>query len=189
LIYATSDGEGLGSTFRVILPTMIVHADRLLEAPREHPRSDRRTIDRTPRRLNGIHVFAVDDEGDALTLLREILEEAGAHVTTLSSAGEVLEAIQITVPDALITDIGMPETDGFELIRRIRQSPDRAIRDIPAAALTAYARSEDRTRTLRGGFQMHLSKPIDPGELVAAVEALVRRGDLSLSLPVDQDSR
>jgi PAS domain S-box-containing protein len=181
LIHATSDGEGLGSTFRVELPTMIVHADRVLEAPREHPRTDRSTIDRTPGRLNGIHVLAVDDESDALTLLREILQQAGAHVTTSSSAAEVLDAIQMAVPDVLITDIGMPEIDGFELIRRIRQSPDRAIRHIPAAALTAYARSEDRTRTLRSGFQMHLSKPIDPSELVAAVEALVGRGDLSLS--------
>jgi PAS domain S-box-containing protein len=181
LIYATSDGEGLGSTFRVTLPTMIVHADHLLAAPREHPRSERRIIDRETGRLDGVRVFAVDDESDALTLLREILEQAGAQVTTCSSADKALDAIQIAVPDVLITDLGMPGTDGFELIRRIRQWPDRAIREMPVAALTAYARSEDRTRTLRSGFHMHLSKPIDPNELVAAVEALVRRGDVSVS--------
>jgi PAS domain S-box-containing protein len=186
LIYATSDGEGLGASFRVELPMMIVQADRVFEAPPGRPPADRLTIDRTPGRLNGINVYAVDDESDGLTLLREILEQAGAHVTILASAGEALAAIQATVPDALITDIGMPEMDGFELIRQIRQSPDRAIRDIPAAALTAYARSEDRTRALRSGFQMHLSKPIDPSELVAAVEALVRRGEMSPSQRVDQ---
>jgi CheY-like chemotaxis protein len=176
LIRAASDGEGTGATFRVHLPVMIVHADRSLDAVREHPRAERSATDPGRGRLNGIHVFAVDDEADALTLLREILEQAGAEVTTLSSAEEALDAMETTVPDALITDIGMPGTDGFELIRRIRQSPDGAIRAVPAAALTAYARSEDRTRTLRSGFQLHLSKPIDPGELVAAVEALIRRG-------------
>jgi CheY-like chemotaxis protein len=158
-----------------------LHADPLLQAVRDHPQVERDALDVTGGRLAGIHVFAVDDERDALTLLREVLEQAGAQVTTLSSADDVLEAITKTVPDALISDIGMPGTDGFELIRRIRQSPDRARREIPAAALTAYARSEDRTRTLRSGFQMHLSKPIDPGELVAAVEALVRRGGFSIS--------
>ena len=78
-------------------------------------------------------------------------------------------------PHVLVIDLGMPEIDGFELITRIRKSNDRAVRDLPAAALTAFARSEDRTRALRSGFEMHLAKPIDPGELVASVATLAKR--------------
>jgi len=80
-------------------------------------------------------------------------------------------------PDVLVIDLGMPEMDGFELITRIRKLPDREVRRTPAAALTAFARSEDRTKALRWGFEMHLAKPIDPGELVASVATLARRGD------------
>lgn len=78
-------------------------------------------------------------------------------------------------PDALVVDLGMPQMDGFEVIRRVRGSTDPAIRNIPAAALTACARSEDRTKAPRSGFEMHLAKPVDPGELVASVATLVRR--------------
>jgi CheY-like chemotaxis protein len=123
--------------------------------------------------LGGTHVFAVDDDPDALRLLREILEAAGARVTTAASAAAALQEIRAANPDVLVTDIGMPSMDGFELIRRLRQADDRAVRDIPAAALTAYARSEDRAKTLQSGFQMHLAKPIDPVELASAVKALV----------------
>ena len=100
------------------------------------------------------------------------LEGAGARVTTLASANELPTAMQTTVPDVLLADVGMPGSDGFELIRRIRCWPDLAIRDVPAATLTAYARSEDRTRSVRAGFQLHLAMPIDPSELVTAVAAL-----------------
>ena len=129
-------------------------------------------------RLDGIHVLAVDDEEDSLTLLREILETAGAQVTTVTSGQEALDAVEKIAPRVVIADIGMPGTDGFELIRRIRQWPERSIREVPAAALTAYARSEDRQRALRSGFQVHLAKPIDPGELVVAVAAIARRQHL-----------
>ncbi len=78
-------------------------------------------------------------------------------------------------PHVLVVDLGMPEMDGFELIRRIRKSTNAAIRSLPAAALTAFARSEDRTKALRSGFEMHLAKPVDPGELVASVATLARR--------------
>jgi len=78
-------------------------------------------------------------------------------------------------PQVLIVDLGMPEMDGFEFIKRVRASPDSSIQNIPAAALTAFARSEDRTKALRSGFEMHLAKPVDPGELVASVATLARR--------------
>jgi len=96
-------------------------------------------------------------------------------VTTVSSSRAALARIEAVQPHVLILDIGMLEMDGFELIRQIRSSPNPAVRDLPAAALTAFARSEDRTKALRSGFEMHLAKPIDPGELAASVATLMRR--------------
>jgi PAS domain S-box-containing protein len=172
-INASSDGPGTGSTFRVRLPVMIVHS-RPLEEKRVNPRQESLLpLDQMPD-LSGTHVLAVDDEPDALKLLKEILEAAGAHVTTASSGAAALDKIQSEYPDVLVADLGMPLMDGFELIRRLRQSDDRRMRDLPAAALTAYARSEDRAKTLQSGFEMHLAKPIDPVELASAVKALAR---------------
>ena len=122
--------------------------------------------------LSGVRVLAVDDDEDALALLRVILESAGASVTTMSSGSLALESLDGESPDVLIADIGMPEMDGFELIEKVRGSTNATVRGVRAAALTAYARSEDRARALRSGFQLHLSKPVDPAELIAAVGAL-----------------
>jgi CheY-like chemotaxis protein len=103
-------------------------------------------------------------------------------VTTVDSAQAALDAVLVDRPDVLVADIGMPGMDGFEMIRRLRASADPDVRRIPAAALTAYARSQDRTRALQAGFQMHLAKPVDPSELVAAVVSLPRsHRDASLS--------
>jgi CheY-like chemotaxis protein len=120
-------------------------------------------------------VLAVDDEPDSLRLLTEILEAAGARVTTAKSGAAALEKVESARPDVILADLGMPLMDGFELIQRLRQSPDESVRRLPAAALTAYGRTEDRARTLQAGFEMHLAKPIDPVELAAAVKALARR--------------
>ena len=174
-VHASSGGEGQGATFRVRLPLMIVHPERAA-TPREHPRTERVEPLTELGDLHGVRVLAVDDEADALALLRVVLQTAGADVTTTNSPLEALALIQQTRPEALIVDLGMPEMDGFELIRRLRESPDAAIRSLPAAALTAFARSEDRTKALRSGFELHLAKPVDPGELVASVLTLVRRG-------------
>jgi CheY-like chemotaxis protein len=173
---AASAGQGKGSTFRVRLPVMIVHPERVA-APREHPRTARVEPLGDLGDLNGVHVLAVDDEPDALSLLRVVLETAGARVTTTNSPHEALEMLGTLQPqpDALVVDLGMPEMDGFEVIKRVRASTNPAVRGIPAAALTAFARSEDRTKALRSGFEMHLAKPVDPGELVASVATLVRR--------------
>jgi CheY-like chemotaxis protein len=119
--------------------------------------------------------MAVDDEHDALGLLRDTLEIAGARVSTMTSAPAVLERIAELTPDVLVADIGMPGMDGYDLIKQVRSSTVPAVRDIPAAALTAFARSDDRAKALKSGFELHLSKPVDPGELVAAVASLVRR--------------
>jgi PAS domain S-box-containing protein len=174
-VEASSAGEGQGATFRVRLPLMIVHP-AALEARREHPRTERREALTGLGDLAGIRVLAIDDEEDALTLLRVVLETAGAEVTTLRSPVTALERIEELLPHVLVVDLGMPEMDGFELISRIRKSTKATVRNLPAAALTAFARSEDRTKALRSGFEMHLAKPVDPGELVASVATLARRG-------------
>jgi CheY-like chemotaxis protein len=173
-VAAASDGEGTGATFRVRLPLMILHPDRL-QARREHPEAEGQTPLSGLDDLHGVRVLAVDDEADALALLRIVLETAGAQVITASNPTKVLELIEAEHPDVLVVDLGMPEMDGFELIKTVRASASRVARDVPAAALTAFARSEDRRRALQSGFEMHLSKPVDPGELVASVATLVRR--------------
>jgi CheY-like chemotaxis protein len=160
-IEALSDGLGKGATFRVVLPVTAVSGTGLSASiPVPRPR------------LDGLHVLAVDDEDDALTLLTEILETAGATVTTARSAHEALTALSSKQPHLLLSDVGMPGVDGFEFIARVRQLPARESGGIPAIALTAYARPEDRTRALGAGFQMHLAKPVDPDELLAVVHAL-----------------
>ena len=173
-VEASSAGEGQGATFRVRLPLMIVQPEPL-PTVREHPRTERREPLNALGGLQGIRVLAVDDEEDALTLLRVVLEAAGAEVTTVASPLNALDRIAEARPQVLVIDLGMPELDGFALIKRIRTSKDEAIRNLPAAALTAFARLEDRTKALRSGFEMHLAKPVDPGELVASVATLARR--------------
>jgi signal transduction histidine kinase/CheY-like chemotaxis protein len=174
-ISASSDGPGCGSTFTVTLPLMIVHASTPEPGVREHPRADRGTpvVDAVPR-LDGIHVLAVVDELDSLELLRTVLETAGARVTTSGSGAAALEVLRAERPDVMVADIGMPEMDGIQLIRALRQM-DEPQRSTPAAALTAYARSQDRITSLASGFQMHLVKPIDPLELIVAVSTLAPR--------------
>jgi PAS domain S-box-containing protein len=178
-VEVSSAGEGQGATFRVRLPLMIVQPQRG-DSRREHPRTPGQMALTTLGDLKGIRVLAVDDEEDALTLLRLVLETAGAEVTTVSSSPAALARIEEVRPHVVVIDLGMPEMDGIELISRIRASLVPHVRDVPAAALTAFARSEDRTKALRSGFEMHLAKPVDPGELVASVATLVRRARTAL---------
>jgi PAS domain S-box-containing protein len=173
-VHAQSDGEGRGATFTIRLPVMIVQQEKVLTR-REHPRTEQLAPLTELEGLAGIRVMAIDDEEDALGLLRAVLEAAGAEVTTCSSAQLAIERIASVRPDVLVVDLGMPEMDGFQFISRVRSSPDRHVSDVPAAALTAFTRSNDRTRALRSGFEMHLAKPIDPGELVASLLTLARR--------------
>jgi signal transduction histidine kinase len=174
-IEAASEGEGKGATFCVKLPVMNARAAATEWDNPGRPRADRVTAYAARSPLSGVRVLAVDDDKDALALVRLILESAGASVTTKSSASLALESLDEESPDVLIADIGMPEMDGFELIEKIRGSTNAMVRDVRAAALTAYARSEDRAKTLSCGFQVHLSKPVDPAELIAAVGTLARR--------------
>ncbi|MDQ3070361.1 MAG: response regulator [Acidobacteriota bacterium] len=125
--------------------------------------------------LTGLKVLVVDDQSDARNLIKRVLEDCAAEVITAGTVDEALELIEAERPDVLVSDIGMPDADGFELLKRVRAlGADRGGR-IPAIALTAFARSEDRTRALRAGFLVHVSKRVDPSELVATVASVTGR--------------
>jgi PAS domain S-box-containing protein len=173
-IHAASGGPDTGSTFRVRLPLMIVHQEPPLER-RVHPATDTAPLSGELPDLTGLSVLAVDDDADARALVRETLETRGARVAVVDSVEDALDVLARHPVDVMIADIGMAHSDGFELIKRVRMSASAAVRDVPAAALTAYARAEDRMKTLQSGFQMHLAKPVDPAELVVAVAALAKR--------------
>jgi PAS domain S-box-containing protein len=176
-VQVESPGEGQGATFVVKLPVVPIYRKENL-AERVHP-SARETLPsyECPDRLDGLKVLVVDDEADARELLRVGIGQCGAKVTTASSVQEALEAIEKEKPDILISDIGMPVEDGYELIRRVRALPAESGGKIPAIALTAYARTEDRLQALRAGYQMHLPKPVEMAELVAVAASLIQRGN------------
>jgi CheY-like chemotaxis protein len=172
-IEATSDGAGKGSLFRVTLP---LHESSLATVDVESTGTWRRLDpDRLLNvRLEGLRVLAVEDQAEMLESLRQMLEDQGAKVTTVTSGLDAMQALR-TRPqefDAVVSDIGMPTMDGYELIRRVRNElglgPDRLL----AVALTAYARDEDRARALQSGFQAHLSKPYQVGQLIAILRQL-----------------
>jgi PAS domain S-box-containing protein len=177
-----SDGIDKGTTFTVCLPLLAVYAEAAGKesslsrtAPREnHPLPDASLAD--------VHVLVVDDEVDARELVKRLLEMAGAKVSLAASASEAKEHILAAWPDVLVCDIGMPKEDGYSLIRQLRTLEGSQKRDaLPAVALTAYARSEDRTKAMRAGFQNHLSKPVEPAELLAVVSSLAGRPDKTTS--------
>jgi PAS domain S-box-containing protein len=172
-ITAESDGEGRGARFRVWLP---IAAVAITSAPESAPAFDprrARELDR-PAQLKGLSVLVVDDEPDARHLVAVILEACECRVTTAGSVEEAIATISREVPDVLISDIAMPGKDGYELIRHLRALAPSEGGDIPAAALTAYTRVEDRRRILNAGFSMHVPKPVEPAELVAVLTSLTR---------------
>jgi PAS domain S-box-containing protein len=167
-VAAFSEGEGRGSTFTVSLPI----------AARERPPSPRHASlpsappieEAEPQALKGVRVLVVDDEPDARELVRRLLHECQAEVSVACSVDEALAATASKTFDVILSDISMPGRDGYEFIQELRKAGKRT----PAAALTAFARSEDRTRALKAGYQTHITKPVEPTELVAAVAALVQ---------------
>jgi CheY-like chemotaxis protein len=172
-ITAHSDGEGRGATFVVTLPISAVGPsssgkERAARQIRESSSYER------PSHLRGLRVLVVDDDEDGRRLVSAILEDCGCVVTTAGSVAEAMKRLSEEVPQVLISDIGMPQEDGYELIRRVRALPPQRGGDLPAAALTAYARPEDRRRLLNAGFSMHVPKPVEPAELVATVGTLTR---------------
>jgi len=171
-VRANSPGEGQGATFTVQLPVIVVHRSPHGE-PRQHPTSPPSATDFTAVDLSGMRVLVVDDEPDARELIRSVLVDCDAEVITASSADEALLLIPQQKPHVLVSDIGMPDVDGYELLRRVREHEREWGGRLPAIALTAFARSEDRTRALRAGFLVHIAKPVDPSELVATIASVL----------------
>ena len=167
-----SSGTGKGATFIVSLPMTVLHP---LQEPweRGHPQSKPRDLPSVPAiSLNNVSVLVIDDELDARNLLKLLLESAGAVVYLAPSAEQGMEHLLTKSVDVLICDIGMPDVDGYSLMRRIRALNDGQKSELAAVALTAYARLEDRTEAMSAGFQNHLPKPVEPAELLAVVHSL-----------------
>jgi PAS domain S-box-containing protein len=168
-VEAHSEGVGTGATFTVTLPVravLPVAEDEVLEAGQASVRP-------APRpRLNGLKVLVVDDEPDARELLDAVLANAGCLVRTAGSAAEAFRSFQDFAPDLLVSDLGMPEEDGFSLMRRIRALPHDQGGDVPSVALTAYTHASDRTSALQAGFTTHIAKPVRTDDLLAALQNL-----------------
>ena len=173
-VRAESAGEGLGSSFSIELPLSKAAPPTrrsragLVGAPSPA------TPELTLRDLGGVSVLVVDDDRDARELIARILTDCHARVRIAASAREAFDALRADLPDLLISDLGMPEVDGFELLSWVRSLGRDRGGLLPAVALTAFARSEDRLRALEAGFNSHISKPVEPSELIAAVASLVR---------------
>jgi CheY-like chemotaxis protein len=148
---------------------------RARDAERVHPTASGDMPFNCPPELDGLRVLVVDDEEDTRVLLRMVLERCGASVTAVSSAQEALAALKQSRPDVLVSDLGMPEEDGYSLIKKVRALSAEDGGQTPAAALTAYARVEDRLKVLNSGFQIHIPKPVEPIELVTVVANLAGR--------------
>ncbi|WP_370569764.1 PAS domain S-box protein [Sphaerospermopsis sp. LEGE 00249] len=173
-VFATSPGLEQGATFIVNLPMKaVINED---DTPKSQPfLTNSESVNYQLSILENVRVLVVDDEADTRNLLTTILGQYGAQVTAVASTQEAMTALSQFHPDILISDIGMPEEDGYTLIRKVRSLPSNEGGKIPAVALTAYARSEDRTQALLAGFQLHIPKPVNPGELAAVVANLAGR--------------
>lgn len=169
-VRAESSGEGKGATFVVELPLAILHQP--LTPDRIHPRAGQGVSFVAKPTLGGARILLVDDEPDTVETLRVVLEQAGAQVRTATSAGDALATLEEWRADVLVCDIGMPQEDGYALIRKVRALAPECGGYIPAVALTAYARVEDRLKVLSSGFQMHVPKPVEPAELVAVMATM-----------------
>jgi signal transduction histidine kinase/ActR/RegA family two-component response regulator len=168
-IRAESDGPGRGAIFTVCVP--IVGP----AAPEERRTAVQRSLaDQRLQRLDRLDILVVEDNADVRELMATILEDVGAHVMTSGSVTEALNTLETRPPDVLISDIGLPDEDGFALIREVRHRESERGGFLPALALTGFTRAEDRVRALAAGFQGFLAKPVEPAELTAAIAALAR---------------
>ncbi|MGH9768808.1 MAG: ATP-binding response regulator, partial [Blastocatellia bacterium] len=169
-ITASSPGAGQGAIFTVKLPAEMVSPTNVPAVERRQSQLD---VGPLPS-LSGVRVLVVDDDEDARDVLSALLNNYGAEVTTVAGAAQALDSLAAAKPDVLVSDINMPEMDGYELIRWVRaMKPEQGGR-IPAVAVTAYGRPEDRVRALQAGYQMHMPKPIEPAELELVVATLAK---------------
>lgn len=180
-IRAKSPGRGQGSTFTVLLPVTAIHPDpsgATGAGDRRHPGAavaQQQPLDDSCAEIAGVRILVVDDEPDARALVKRFLEDCQAVVTTAASAEEALQLVESQRPDVLVSDIGMPGEDGYALIRKVRGLGAARGGNVPAVALTAYARAEDRVKAVLAGFQHHVVKPVEPAELIAMVASLAGR--------------
>jgi CheY-like chemotaxis protein len=170
---AQSPGLGQGSTFTARFPRSPIAAAPM--DSRVYSRAERMARLEDGPDLSGIHVLVAEDDDDARGLIEKVLTTQGATVTSVSSARAALDLLLERPFDVMVSDIEMPGTDGYQLIRELRLRTPKEGGSVPAAALTAYARTEDRMRALRAGFQLHLAKPVQPSELVTVVASLAAR--------------
>jgi signal transduction histidine kinase/ActR/RegA family two-component response regulator len=177
-IQVESPGEGKGSVFTVRLPVMPTLSALKETGPSHSINANTLSAFDLPP-LDDVRVLAVDDEPDTLNMLATLLSQRRAQVRTVASAKGALSVMQSWKPDLILADIGMPGEDGYSLITKIRALNREQGGETPAIALTAYARVEDRMRTLAAGFQMHVAKPVDPSELITIVASLARRTSAS----------
>ncbi len=173
-VEASSPGEGLGATFTVKLPLMISHKD-FSQTDREHPTAPTGARFEQPAILKGLRLLVVDDERDTRDLLVLILEGFGAEIKSCGSASEAMRLLTEWKPDVVVSDIEMPDEDGYTFIQQVRSLDSLSARNTPAVALTAYARVEDRMRALAAGFQMHIAKPVEPAELAVVIASVAER--------------
>jgi CheY-like chemotaxis protein len=174
-VRAESAGEAKGSTFVISLPlATVTRADVMKPAP-PLARGDGEDCAVPGVDLTGVTVLVIDDDDDTRRLLRTLLESCGAEVVTAAGVAEAMAAIERARPSVVLSDIEMPGEDGYDFIRRLRALPAERGGRLPAAALTAYARSEDRRRALQAGFQLHAAKPIEPVELLTILANLAGR--------------
>ncbi len=172
-ISAQSEGSGRGSTFRVKFPLLATAAEG--SPPQRHPIAGDQITHTNLGRLDGVGVLIVEDEPSASEALVVLFEACGAEARSAGSAAEAIALLDVWRPSVIVSDIAMPGEDGYSFMRRVRQRSSEQGGAIPAVALTAYAKIEDRVTILAAGFQMYLSKPADPNELIAVVGSLARR--------------
>jgi CheY-like chemotaxis protein len=175
-IGAESAGLGEGSVFTVELPLAQERRDPA-RAEERRDEAERRRSRKGAVRLDGVHVLLVEDDDDSRKLLGTMLKRYGARVTSTKSAAEAFAVFSGDVPDILISDIGMPDEDGYEFMRKLRSLPPEKGGLTPAIALTGYASRKDRERALNAGYQQHMAKPIEQVDMISAIAALVGRGD------------
>jgi PAS domain S-box-containing protein len=174
-VKVVSEGPGKGSCFSVLLPLPVVQTGEVAEQ-RRHPGGQETVSDAADRPdVSGIAILLLDDETDSRTVLAQLLDRAGGRVVEAGSAPEALEALTREMPDVLISDIGMPGVDGLEFIRSVRRLPREKGGQVPAIALTAYSRKEDRIKAISAGFQAHIAKPADIVEILTMVASLGRK--------------
>jgi len=170
-VSAESEGAGKGATFWLRLPKGVgaVPTTEVVEARSEPQHESQGDLEH----LNGVHVLIVEDDTDSRNVLALLLQKLGALVEAVPSAREAVDRVTHRRPDVLVSDIGMPEEDGYSLIRRVREMPADAAKKLPAIALTAYARRQDADAAIGAGFDCHLPKPVTPADLIKAIKKVV----------------